>query len=321
MSTRITVPGDLAGERADRIVAAVLGVSRRIAKTSCEEAGVTHRGEPVSASSRLAAGEEIEVRLVRDDVGVAPDPTVSFAIAYEDDDLLVVDKPPGVVVHPGAGVRGRTLVNGIIARRPQIEALGEERRWGVVHRIDRDTSGLLLVAKTPLAFDLLQAALKARAVKREYRTLVDGTFTNATGTIDAPVGRDPVHPTRRAVLPHGRPARTHYTRLADWARHDCTLLAVQLETGRTHQIRVHLQAIGHGVIGDPVYGPRRPTPGDPGRTWLHAERLTFDHPAGTGPMTVDAPLPPDLAASLASLGVPDRKKASGDANPRWDVAD
>ncbi|MEN8113411.1 MAG: RluA family pseudouridine synthase [Actinomycetota bacterium] len=306
MSDRIVVPAGLAGERTDRIVAVVLGVSRRIARTTIDDGGVTREGKALSASERLVEGDEIDVRLTLEETLVIPDDTVDFGIAYEDDVVAVVDKPPGVVVHPGAGRTGGTLANGLLARIPVLEQLGEERRWGIVHRIDRDTSGLLLIAKTPNAFDDLQAALKERTITRRYVTLVVGRFSNATGTIEAPVGRDPGHATRMAVVAHGRDARTHYRRTADWEQHELSLLSVRLETGRTHQIRVHMQAIDHPVVGDPVYGPGRPTAGDPGRTWLHAASLTFEHPSGSGPMTVHADLPADLAESLRSLGEPDR---------------
>lgn len=306
MIERIVVPAELAGDRTDRVVAVALGVSRRIARNAIDEGGVTRSGAQLSASQRVAEGDEIEVSITIEESPVVPDETVEFGVAYEDEAVVVVDKPAGVVVHPGAGRPGGTLANGLLARIPVLERLGEERRWGIVHRIDRDTSGLLLIAKTPVAFDDLQAALKQRTITRQYRTLVTGRFTNATGTIDAPVGRDPTHPTRMAVIAQGRAAMTHYTRLADWEEHDLSILAVRLETGRTHQIRVHMQAIDHPVVGDPVYGPGRPTAGDPGRTWLHAASLTFAHPSGTGPVTVRADLPLDLADSLRSLGEPDR---------------
>lgn len=306
MSERMEIPDELDGERVDRAVAILCRTSRRIAKATIEAGGVVRGTDRLLPADRVAAGDVIEVELLVDDLPVVADVDVEFAIAFEDDDVVVVDKPAGVVVHPGAGRSGGTLANGLLARIPEIGELGPEHRWGIVHRIDRDTSGLLIVAKTPAAFDHLQAALKERSVNRRYLALVSGRFTNTTGTIDAPVGRDHAHPTRMTVAEGGRPARTHYRRLADWEEHDESLMAVTLETGRTHQIRVHMRAIEHPIIGDPVYGPGRQMPGDPGRTWLHAEALTFEHPSGSGPMTVHAALPADLVGSLDDLGSPTR---------------
>jgi len=306
MNERFEIPDELNGERIDRTVAILCGVSRRIAKATIEAGGVERAGANLSPSDRVAAGDLIEVELGIEETPVVAEVDVDFGIAFEDADVLVVDKPAGVVVHPGAGRPGGTLANGLLARIPEIAELGPERRWGIVHRIDRDTSGLLIVAKTPVAFDHLQAALKKRDVNRRYLALVTGRFTNTTGTIDAPVGRDHAHPTRMTVVEGGRAARSHYRRVADWEEHDESLMAVTLETGRTHQIRVHMRAIDHPIVGDPVYGPGRRMPGDPGRTWLHAEALTFEHPSGSGLMTVHAPLPEDLVRSLDDLGPPTR---------------
>ncbi len=306
MSELLEIPDELDGERADRAVAILCGVSRRIARSTIETGGVVRRESRLSPADRVATGDVIEVDLVVDEIPVVADGDVEFTIAFEDDDVVVVDKPAGVVVHPGAGRPDGTLANGLLARIPEIAELGSEHRWGIVHRIDRDTSGLLIVAKTPIAFNYLQAELERRAVNRRYLALVSGRFTNTTGTIDAPVGRDHAHPTRMTVTEGGRPARTHYRRLADWEDHDESLMGVTLETGRTHQIRGHMRAIDHPIVGDPVYGPGRQMPGDPGRTWLHAEALTFEHPSGSGPMTVHAALPAELAWSLGELGPPTR---------------
>ena len=306
MSERLEIPDELHGERVDRVVSVLCEVSRRIARSTIDAGGVVRGGVDLTPSDRVVTGDVVEVTIVANEVPVVADVDVEFAIAYEDGDVVVVDKPAGVVVHPGAGRTGGTLANGLLARIPEIADLGQENRWGIVHRIDRDTSGLLIVAKTPVAFDSLQAALKARSVKRRYMALVAGRFSNITGTIDAPVGRDHAHPTRMTVTDGGRQARSHYRRLADWEDQDESLMAVTLETGRTHQIRVHMRAIDHPIIGDPVYGPGRRMAGDPGRTWLHAESLTFEHPSGSGPMTVHAPLPADLVGSLDALGPPTR---------------
>jgi 23S rRNA pseudouridine1911/1915/1917 synthase len=306
MTVPIEIPADLDGTRADRAVAVLCGVSRRIARSTIEAGGVMRDGRALAGSERVTEGEVLDVDLVEAEEPTVPDASVFFGVAFEDDDVIVVDKPAGVVVHPGEGRAYGTLANGLLAQYPEIAVLGPEHRWGLVHRIDRDTSGLLIVARNERAFDQLQAALKEREIKRVYLALVAGRLGSATGTIEAPVGRDPAEPTRMAVVPTGRPARTHYQRMAAWDLADVSLASVTLETGRTHQIRVHMQAIGHPVVGDPVYGRRRPTPGDPGRTWLHATSLTFEHPSGSGPLTVRSDLPADLAASLSKLGEPSR---------------
>jgi len=306
MTELIEIPANLDGTRADRAVAVLCGVSRRAARLTIELGEVKRGGLALAGSSKVAEGDILHVDIVTEAAAVIPEESVEFAVAFEDDDVIVVDKPAGVVVHPGAGRAGGTLANGLLSRYPEIAELGPGHRWGIVHRIDRDTSGLLIVAKNVTAFSRLQAALKRREIKREYRVLVSGLFASATGTIDAPVGRDPAEPTRMAVVETGRPARTHYQRLAEWNDADVSFASVALETGRTHQIRVHMRSIGHPAVGDPVYGRRRATRGDPGRTWLHAASLTFEHPSGSGPMTVRSDLPADLSASLEGLGEPTR---------------
>ncbi len=300
MSGRYRVPPELGGERADRIVAVLTDRSRAAARAALEAGTVTREGRPVRPAERLAAGDEITVDHVVPAAVLSPDPDVRFGVAFADAAVIVVDKPAGLVVHPGAGHRAGTLANGLLARFPELAALGEGRRWGIVHRLDRETSGLLMVGRTPEAFDALVAALRRREVTRVYRCLVGGTFDHATGTVEAPIGRDPRHPTRMAVTAGGRPARTHYRRLATWPEADVTLLEVRLETGRTHQIRVHLRSVGHPVIGDRVYG--RSGPGDPGRTFLHAGRLVLPHPEDGRHVDLRSPLPADLCRALESLG-------------------
>lgn len=306
MTQRFVVPEDIDGMRADRAVSMLCEVSRRIARAAIEAGCVVREKVALPGSARVSEGDILYVDLVTDEPSVEPEGTVRFEVAFEDDDVIVVDKPAGVVVHPGAGRSSGTLANGLLARYPEIAALGPRHRWGIVHRIDQGTSGLLIVARRSAAFDFLQSALKEREVKREYRTLVSGCLASATGTIDAPIGRDPTDATRMAIVASGRPARTHYRRLAEWEGPTVSYVDVSLETGRTHQIRVHMRSIGHPVVGDPVYGPHGAVAGDPGRTWLHAVSLTFEHPSGSGPMTVHSSLPDDLAGSLKSLGEPSR---------------
>jgi len=294
----IVVPPELGGERADRIIAVTTGLSRSLARRIIETGDAPGVGAP---STRLAAGTEFAVRLPAPDPELQPEP-IPFEVAYESPEVIVVMKSAGIAVHPGAGRTAGTLANGLIARFPELARLGEKYRWGLVHRLDRDTSGLLMVARTPAAHQQLQAELKARRVGRTYLALAVGRFDASTGTIEAPIGRDPRHPTRMAVVMDGRPARTHYRRLAEWD--DVTLLEVTLETGRTHQIRVHLASIGSPLVGDRTYGGGQVTAGDPGRVWLHAAQLRFSDPDGGREVVVSAQLPSELRGTLVALGTP-----------------
>ena len=297
---RLEVPPELAGERADKALAVLAGVSRSLARRLLEEEAATADGGPLSPHRAVSAGQVLTVELPASAAALAPE-DVPFTVRYEDAHLAVVDKPAGIVVHPGAGRRGGTLAGGILQRWPQVRGVGEEGRWGIVHRLDRDTSGLLVVALTAEAWMGLRRAIAGHLVERTYLALVHGDPSAATGTIDAPLGR---HPRRRALVQveaGGRGARTHYRCLARWPSARRALLEVTLETGRTHQIRVHLAAIGHPVVGDPVYGR-----GDSSvaRQFLHATRLRFAHPITGEPVEVESPLPPDLAEPLSRLGEP-----------------
>ncbi len=293
---RAPVPPELGGERADRILAAVAGVSRAHARAMIDEGSVSSGGEPVAPRTRLSEGTVIEYPDQIARPGLLPEP-VEFGVVYEDDSVVLVDKPAGLVVHPGAGRKKGTLAAGLLHRYPDIEGVGAVDRWGIVHRLDQDTSGLLVVARTESAFERLSRDLAARLIKRHYSALVIGRLAMPRGTIDAPIGRDPADPRKRRVLLGGRPARTHYR--VNTAFDDVTLVDVELETGRTHQIRVHLASIEHPVVGDPWYG--RPWRVSSPRVFLHAARLGFAHPLSGEAVEFEAPLPADLAAVLAGL--------------------
>lgn len=301
--SQYVVPADLAGERADRIVAVLAGISRSIARSLIDERLVLIEGAPVDPKQRLLEGVELTIAVPVVQGLEAED--IPLVVRYEDDHVAVVDKPAGLVVHPGAGRATGTLAAGLLARWPGLEGVGQTDRWGIVHRLDREVSGLLVVALTGIAYESLVEALARRSVARDYRALVWGALAAATGTIDAPIGRDARFPARMATQVEGRPSRTHYRRVARWSQAGLSLLEVGLETGRTHQIRVHFSSIGHPVVGDRVYGRPGPEGVDPHRVWLHAAHLGFAHPVTGEAISVDAPLPDDLQASLEVLGPPD----------------
>jgi 23S rRNA pseudouridine1911/1915/1917 synthase len=298
------VPRALDGQRLDRVVALIAGCSRADAAGLVDDGAVRVGGRPVtSRSHRVAEGDALEVDLPDRpaEVELAPDPTVAVPVVHEDEHLLVIDKPADLVVHPGAGRDTGTLVHGLLARHPEIRTVGQPDRPGIVHRLDRGTSGLMLVARTQAAYDELVAMLAAREVDRRYRTLVWGAVGSPTGLIDAPIGRSSRDRTRMAVTETGKPARTRYEVLRTF--HDpveVTELRCRLETGRTHQIRVHLASIGHRVVGDARYGGERQSL-PMTRPFLHAEHLALDHPVTGEPLAFTSPLPDDLAAVLADL--------------------
>jgi len=298
------VPRALDGQRLDRVVAMIAGYSRSEAAALVDAGGVTIGGRAItSRSHRVVEGDALEMPVADRAVGdvLTPDPTVDVPVVYEDRDVLVVDKPGGLVVHPGAGQRSGTLVHGLLAHYPEIREVGEPDRPGIVHRLDKGTSGLLLVARSQPAYQALVAMLAGRRVERRYRALVWGALDSPTGMVDAPVGRSARDRTRMAVTLTGKDARTRYEVVGGFTDPvTVTELRCKLETGRTHQIRVHMASIGHPVVGDPRYGGRRPSLPSP-RPWLHAEHLALEHPVTSAPLAFDSPLPADLAAVLAGL--------------------
>lgn len=261
-----------------------------------DEGDATFDGAEVEGRDRVPAGAVLRAQPPQSYDLRAED--IPLIVIYEDDDLAVVDKAAGMVVHPGAGNVVGTMAAAILHRWPEVEGVGDKDRWGIVHRLDRETSGALIVAKRAESFAELKQALAERRIKRTYWALAEGTFDIETGTIDGPIARDPTRPTRFAVAAQGRPAITHYRRLAQWE--GLALLTVELETGRTHQIRVHFASIGHPLSGDAAYGARRSD--GPARVWLHAKRLEV--PRDGGVLEASAPLPEDLRRDLDQLGAP-----------------
>lgn len=335
----VCIGAALAGERLDRAVSMVSGVSRSMASemvaSGMVELGATApRSEETSGSGeapvdavgnvalRLATDRTYQLRegewlvvhlpdLVSSDP--EPDPSVSFGVVYEDEDLVVVDKPAGLVVHHGAGHERGTLVDGLVARYPDLGSLGREgllgdpARPGIVHRLDKGTSGLVVVARSARAYSSLCAQMRLHTATRRYQALVHGLVQSAQGVVDAPIGRSERQATRMAVKASGRPARTHYRvirRFGDPT--DATLIEASLETGRTHQVRVHMAAIGHPVVGDDRYGRPgltrrfRSASMVPGRLFLHAGLLEVEHPAGWR-ASWTSPLPDDLRLVLDEL--------------------
>ncbi len=301
---RLRVPDGSPG-RIDRIVADATGLSRSHVQKLITDGRLTADGVPVRANTIVPPGTEVYLDVPPPAVmELAPAPDIALDIVYEDDDLLIVDKPAGLVVHPSPGHRdGDTLVNALLARAGGAEygGIAGVARPGIVHRLDRDTSGLLMVAKNDRAQASLMAQLKARRIRKTYLALVAGSVSAAVGRIEAPIGRDPKHRTRMAVVPDGRESTTGYRvreRLTGW-----TLLELDLVTGRTHQIRVHLDAIGHPVAGDPVYGTGTSRRGPDGlhRLFLHAWRLELAAPGDGHLIRATAPLPPVLEDVLAAL--------------------
>ena len=289
--TVVVVPDGAAGERLDRFLAGHLG--SRAAAGRAVDAGALVDGRPRPRSHRLGGGERIELQ-TPDAEPAAPAAAPRAGIAWQDEHLAVVEKPAGLVVHPGAGRRAGTLVDELAG----FLAGGEPGRPGIVHRLDRDTSGLLVVARSEEAHRRLSALVRRRALERTYLALVRGRPSSRAGRIEAPIGRDRSDPTRFSLdTDTPREAVTHFEVIETHGDH--ALLSVRLETGRTHQIRVHLAAIGLPVVGDPVYGVKEPALD---RQFLHAARLAFPHPFTDEQIDVESPLPPDLVAYLETLG-------------------
>ena len=309
-ATTIPVADDLIGERLDRALAQLFPeLSRTRAQTAIKAGAVRVDGRPVRASHLLEAGQHIQIEAGA--LGATGTPggadaqppqaeAIPLRIVYEDAHLLVVDKPAGLVVHPAPGHSTGTLVNALLAHVPALTAGSDVSRPGIVHRLDKDTSGLIVIAKDAPTHTALAEQMKEHSTVKRYLALVEGRMPAPEGVIDAPIGRDPRHRQRMALVSEvngGREARTRFKALRELRGR--SLLGLQLETGRTHQIRVHLASVGHPVVGDSVYG-RAQHPLPP-RQFLHATHLEFVHPATGEWLMLDAPLPSDLADFLATV--------------------
>lgn len=294
-----------AGERLDRAVAQRLeGVSRSYAAILIEGGAVSINGVAAAKSSqRIKAGDLLAVEIPAPQPSSLLPEAIPLNVVYEDADLLVVDKPAGMVVHPAPGHAGGTLVNALLAYVPGLQLdMGDEARPGIVHRLDKDTSGLLVVAKRRAAHETLSRQMAARQMLKEYIAVVAGKPRPPTGTVDAPIARDPRNRQRMAIVQGGRLARTHYATEREWERY--TLLKATLETGRTHQIRVHMAFLGHPILGDPVYGKRTGKDAaalDLTRQFLHAHRLGFTLPSTGEWREFKSELPEELGRVLETL--------------------
>ena len=297
-----------AGRRLDVVVAERLPqLSRARAAHLAADGRILVDAVPRKAAFRVRPEQQVRVLVPPPAPSGLQAEAIPLDVVYEDPDLLVVNKPAGLTVHPAPGHASGTLVNALLARVPDLPGIGGTIRPGIVHRLDKDTSGLLVVAKSDEAQRSLSAQLKAHTVVRTYLALVRGRVRRDEGVISEPVGRHPVHRKRIAVTPRGRPAVTHYTALERFPA--ATLVACRLETGRTHQIRVHLTHLGHPILGDPVYG--RAHVADMQRQALHAARLEFVHPRTGRRLVCTAPVPEDFARLLARLRAEGRTPASG----------
>jgi len=298
----IPVPDGLDGVRVDAGLAKMLGFSRSFAAEVAEADGVRVGGRPLGKSDRLQAGSWLEVEWEdRREPEIVPVAVADLGIVYDDDDIVVVDKPAGVAAHPSLGWEGPTVLGALAAAGFRIATTGSPERQGIVHRLDVGTSGLMVVAKSESAYTALKRAFKEREVEKIYHAVVQGHPDPLAGTIDAPIGRHPSHSWKFAVTPDGKDSVTHYETLEAFP--SASLLEIHLETGRTHQIRVHMAAHRHPCVGDPLYGSDPTLSARLGltRQWLHAHRLSFAHPATTEWVSFTSEYPADLAQALEIL--------------------
>lgn len=299
----IPVPDGLVGERLDVALTRMLGLTRARAAALVDAGGVLVDGRPLGKGDRLPAQAMLWIDVSIDEPSAPAEHVVvpGLAVLYEDDDVVVVDKPVGVAAHPSPGWSGPTVVGGLAAAGFDIATSGAAERQGIVHRLDVGTSGVMVVAKSERAYAGLKRQFRERTVDKTYHAVVQGLLDPTSGTIDAPIDRHPSHDYRFAVVSGGKPSITHYQTIEAY-RH-ASLVEVRLETGRTHQIRVHVAAMRHPCVGDLTYGADPVLAHRVGltRQWLHAVRLGFEQPATGEPIVVSSPYAPDLQASLARL--------------------
>jgi len=287
------------GERVDRVIAFFSGLSRSKVSDLISKRLILRNGIPIKKGSEIVhTNDEISMPNLVDEAveEIASDESIDFEVVFEDDSVIVVSKPSGLIVHPGSGIANGTLVNGLAAQFPDLREIGDPTRLGLVHRLDKGTSGLLIVARTPEALENLKFQMQERHVHRQYFAIVAGHVESNKGVVDAPLGRDPKNPLKRAVMNSGKHARTHYEIDQKYeSPFKVSMLNCRLETGRTHQIRVHLAAIGHPVLGDDLYGGRTSFNIE-NRLALHAQMLTFLHPKTKNLMNFESPLPAELTS-------------------------
>ena len=299
----LSIPEGLNQERVDAALSRLLGLSRNVIVGLIEHREISKDGKAVGKSDRVATGDQLEILLpaAKGEAKLVATPIDGLKVVYDDEYLIVIDKPVGIAAHPSPGWQGATVVGAIFAAGYQLATSGAAERQGVVHRLDVGTSGLMVVAKNEIAYSNLKDQFRDRTVSKVYHALAQGHMDPTVGTIDAPIDRHPREDYRFAVVANGKPSITHYKTLEVFPA--VTLLEIELETGRTHQIRVHFSALHHPLVGDLTYGsdPALATRLGITRPWLHAKQLAFDHPASGERLSFNAEYPADLTRSLEVL--------------------
>jgi 23S rRNA pseudouridine1911/1915/1917 synthase len=299
----LSIPEGLNQERVDAALSRLLGLSRNVIVGLIEAGEISKDGKAVGKSDRVITGDQLEVILpaAKGEAKLVATPIDGLKVVYDDEFLIVIDKPVGIAAHPSPGWQGATVVGAIFAAGYQLATSGAAERQGVVHRLDVGTSGLMVVAKNEIAYSSLKDQFRNRTVSKVYHALVQGHMDPTVGTIDAPIDRHPREDYRFAVVANGKPSITHYKTLEVFPA--VTLLEIELETGRTHQIRVHFSALHHPLVGDLTYGsdPALAMRLSISRPWLHAKQLAFDHPVSGERMSFNAEYPADLTRSLEIL--------------------
>ena len=299
----LSIPEGLNQERVDAALSRLLGLSRNVIVGLIEHGEISKDGKVVGKSDRVATGDQLEILLpaAKGEAKLVATPIDGLKVVYDDEFLIVIDKPVGIAAHPSPGWQGATVVGAIFAAGYQLATSGSAERQGVVHRLDVGTSGLMVVAKNEVAYSNLKDQFRDRTVSKVYHALAQGHMDPTVGTIDAPIDRHPREDYRFAVVANGKPSITHYKTLEVFPA--VTLLEIELETGRTHQIRVHFSALHHPLVGDLTYGsdPALATRLGIARPWLHAKQLAFDHPGSGERLSFNAEYPADLTRSLEVL--------------------